>query len=105
MPGLEQMTREGRKEGRKGALCPAPTPPPSPDIIPSGNLLIQAPCEFPLPPAPLLPGLPLLSLAESMPDVSQGLGTQPSRVASEATHGQSSADVSPSQTVPQSGRG
>ena len=89
LPGSEQMTREGRKEG---GPPPCPRPATLPDIIPSVDLLNQAPCEPPLPLAPLLPGLPLYSQAESRPEVSQGPRTQPSWVAC----GQSSADVSPS---------
>lgn len=96
MPGLEQMTREGRKEGRKGTLHPAPILPPCPDIIPSGNLLTQAPCEPLHPhPSPTTARASLVQPRESRLEVSQGPGTQPSGAASEATRGQSRADVSP----------
>ena len=67
MLGLEQMSRderkEGRKEGRKGDLHPAPMLLPSPDIIPSGNLLTQAPYKPLLPPSPhYYQGFPCLAM-------------------------------------------
>lgn len=105
MPGLEQMTREGRKEG---GPPPCPQPATLPDIIASGNLLTQACCEPPPSHPPPQPqhhqGFPY-SARRVKREVSQGPGTQPSGVASEATRGQSSVDVSPGQPELPSGRG
>lgn len=51
-----------RKEGRKGPLHPAPTLSHYPDIIPSGNLLTQAPCEPPHPQSYSQQGFPCVAI-------------------------------------------